>query len=94
MTCFQMTRRFLTPRVFEGPNLWERAIKGYRDNLTDDRKQSGNMIGQLCVWAYRRYPVKPNIRTDRADVFISNPIKIRKYIKIRGKAVIAQLPEI
>jgi hypothetical protein len=29
MTRFQMTRRFLTPRVFEGPNLWERAIKGY-----------------------------------------------------------------
>ena len=30
MTRFQMTRRFLTPRVFEGPNLWERAIKGYQ----------------------------------------------------------------
>jgi hypothetical protein len=29
MTRFQMTRRFLTPRVFEGPNIWERAIKGY-----------------------------------------------------------------
>jgi hypothetical protein len=24
-----MKRRFLTPRVFEGSNLWEKAIKGY-----------------------------------------------------------------
>ena len=29
MTRFQMKRRFPTPRVFEGPNLLEKAIKGY-----------------------------------------------------------------
>ena len=29
MTRFQMTRRFLTPRFFEGPNIAERTIKGY-----------------------------------------------------------------
>ena len=29
MTRFEMKRRFLNPRVFEVPNMSERAIKGY-----------------------------------------------------------------
>ena len=29
MTCFEMKRRFITPRVFEGRKKDRRAIKGY-----------------------------------------------------------------
>jgi hypothetical protein len=31
------TPLFSHPRVFEGPNLWERAIKGYLLNMTFSR---------------------------------------------------------
>ena len=42
MTRFQMTRRFLTPRVFNGPNIWERAIKGdWRKKFEEKFKNSG-----------------------------------------------------
>jgi hypothetical protein len=50
MTRFQMTRRFLTTRVFEGPNLRVRAIKGY--NLTrrvTSRQLVGKFVKIKCV---------------------------------------------
>jgi hypothetical protein len=53
MTRFQMTRRFLTPRVFEGSNLWERAIKGYINyknylNKTETSIKIMNFDNKLC----------------------------------------------